>query len=423
MKKGILFKSLRSIAVLLAALVVAAFLVAIRSEPDRQQREQNVPVVQVAEARPESRTMIVEAYGTVRPRETLKLTAEVAGRVVFVHPEFKEGKQVENGNVILQIDQRRFRLDVAAAKVRITQARADLDRLAREVENLKANIALAGANVSFSNRELLRIRKLNRDAYASVTALDRVEQQNIQARMTLQSYENALSLTDAAIKNSQAALAMARIDLERAELAFERTEIRAEFDGVVLERKVEMGEFITVGQTFGSLYRGGELDVEVRIPLEKMQWIDPVFQRNQLPRAVVTTTGVDQGHTWQASVARVKGFIDDQTRTLPMVLEVDMAGDMTLRPGTFVRCTINGTTHDSVYVVPRHLLHPDNILYVLNDGRLEVRKVTVLRRFREDVFISGGLNPKDKIILSPVGNPVRGMKFEEKQGRTGEMPL
>ena len=343
MNKGIVFKSLRSIVVLLTACLVAAFLVAIRSEPARQQRESAVPVVQVVEARPEARTMVVEAFGTVKPRESLKLTAEVAGRVVYLHPEFREGQRVAHDSVILRIDQRRFRLDVAGARVRISQARADLDRLAREVENLKANIALAGANVALSQKELLRVRKLNKDAFASLTALDRAEQQNIQARMTLQGYENALALTDAAIKNGEAALAMARIDLDRAELALEHTEIRANFPGVVLERTVEMGEFIAVGQTLGSLYREGELDVEVRIPLEKMQWIEPLFEQNHVPRAVVETTGLDAGHRWQASVARVKGFIDEQTRTLPMVLEVDRSGQMTLRPGTFVHCTISGT--------------------------------------------------------------------------------
>jgi multidrug efflux pump subunit AcrA (membrane-fusion protein) len=408
------FKSIRSIGVLVAACLIAAFFVAIRSEPARQHREPAVPVVQVVAARPEARTMTVEAFGTVKPRETLKLTAEVAGRVVYVHPEFKEGRRVAHGNVILRIDQRRFRLDVAGARVRITQARADLDRLAREVENLKANIALAGANAALSQKELLRIRKLNKDAFASLTALDRAEQQNIQARMTLQGYENALALTDAAIRNGEAALSMARIDLDRAQLALEHTEIRATFSGVVLERKVETGEFITVGQTFGSLFREGELDVEVRIPLEKMQWIEPLFEQNSVPRAVVATTGVDSGHRWQASLVRVKGFIDEQTRTLPMVLEVDRSVDMGLRPGTFVHCTISGTRHDPIYVVSRHLLHPDNTLYILNGDRLEIRQVTVLRRFREEVFVSEGLNPRDKIIVSPVGNPVRGMKLVEK---------
>ena len=92
MKKGILFKCLRSIVVLVAALMVAAFLLNLASEPARGKREQTIPLVQVIEAQPQTQTMTVEAFGTVEPRETLKLTAEVPGRVVFIHPDFKEGK-------------------------------------------------------------------------------------------------------------------------------------------------------------------------------------------------------------------------------------------------------------------------------------------------------------------------------------------
>lgn len=414
MKKGIVFKTIRSMVVLLAALMVAAFLFTLRSEPARQKREKTIPLVQVVEAQPEARTMTVEAFGTVKPRETLKLTAEVAGRVVFIHPGFKEGNSLGLDSVILRIDQRRFLLDLESAKVKITQVMADLERLEREVVNLKENIALAGANVKFSEKELLRTRKLNKESFASVTSLDRAEQQNIQARMTLQNYANSLALTDSAIKSSRAALALAKNDLARAELALERTEIRAEFNGVVLERNVEMGEFISIGQPLGSLYRQGELDVEVRVPLEKMQWIDQVFEQKELPRAVVTLTGGDLRYQWQALLVRVKAFIDEQTRTLPMVLEVESSGAHVLRPGTFVRCTISGSTYDPVYVVPRHLLHPDNTLFLFNKGELEIRQVTVLRRFQEEVFIIKGLGPKDKIILSPVGHPVKGMKLVER---------
>ena len=71
MKKGILFKCLRSIVVLVAALMVAAFLLNLGSEPARGKREQTIPLVQVIEAQPETQTMTVEAFGTVEPRETL----------------------------------------------------------------------------------------------------------------------------------------------------------------------------------------------------------------------------------------------------------------------------------------------------------------------------------------------------------------
>ncbi|MCP4113988.1 MAG: efflux RND transporter periplasmic adaptor subunit [Desulfobacteraceae bacterium] len=417
MKHGKLFRGVRSIVVLAAAVFGAVFLVAIRSEPERRTIDDSVPVVQVAEARAETRTMVIDAFGTVKPRDTLKLTAEVPGRVVFIHEGFKEGGAIDQDEVIVRIDQRTFLLDVRSARVRIRQADADIRRLSQEIDNLKSDIRLATANVKLTTKELTRIRALNKEDFASITRLDQAEQQDIQARMTLQGFQNSLSVTDSAMEQKQAALAMAKIDLDRAELALEKTEIRSEFYGWVLKKRVEMGEFITIGQPLGTVYRQGGLDVEVRIPLEKMQWLDPIFDKGDLPRAVVTMTGSNPDQEWRAKVARVKATIDEKTRTLPMVLEVEpeTRGPVSLRPGTFVRCTISGSRYDPVFVVPRHLLRPGNTLFVLEDGQLAMRKVEVLRRFKEEIFISRGLGQGDKIVLSPLAQAVDGMKLIEQK--------
>jgi multidrug efflux pump subunit AcrA (membrane-fusion protein) len=148
-----------------------------------------------------------------------------------------------------------------------------------------------------------------------------------------------------------------------------------------------------------------------------MQWLDPLFARGDLPRALVTMTGSDPNQEWQARVARVKATIDERTRTLPMVLEVDSqkSGLISLRPGTFVRCTISGSRYDPVFVVPRHLLRPGNTLFVLEEGQLAMRKVEVLRRFKEEIFISQGLGQGDKIVLSPLAQAVDGMKLMEQK--------
>jgi RND family efflux transporter MFP subunit len=417
MKQGILFKCVRSIVVVVVALLIGGFLVAIRSEPERRTIDDSIPVVQVTEAKAETRTMVIDAFGTVKPRDTLKLTAEVPGRVVFIHDGFKEGGAIDQDEVIVRIDQRIFLLDVRSAKVRIRQAVADIQRLGQEIDNLKADIRLATSNVKLTTKELLRIRALNKEDFASITRLDQAEQQDIQARMTLQGFQNSLSVTDSAMEQKEAALSMAKIALDRAELALEKTEIRSDFNGWVLEKGVEMGEFITIGQPLGTVYRQGGLDVEVRIPLEKMQWLDPLFARGDLPRALVTMTGSDPNQEWQARVARVKATIDERTRTLPMVLEVDSqkSGLISLRPGTFVRCTISGSRYDPVFVVPRHLLRPGNTLFVLEEGQLAMRKVEVLRRFKEEIFISQGLGQGDKIVLSPLAQAVDGMKLMEQK--------
>jgi multidrug efflux pump subunit AcrA (membrane-fusion protein) len=82
-----------------------------------------------------------------------------------------------------------------------------------------------------------------------------------------------------------------------------------------------------------------------------------------------------------------------------------------LKPGTFVNCKIIGETRENIFVLPRHLLKPGDILFIVNDSQLEKRQVTVLRKFEDQVYINGGLVDGDKIIVSPLPGAIEGMEL------------
>ena len=87
MKKGGLFKTIRVFFVLLAALTIAVALVIMRPKAERQVPVQKGRLVEVFAARAEDFQMVVEAFGTVAPRESLKLVAQVRGQVVDLDPD------------------------------------------------------------------------------------------------------------------------------------------------------------------------------------------------------------------------------------------------------------------------------------------------------------------------------------------------
>ncbi len=87
---------------------------------------------------------------------------------------------------------------------------------------------------------------------------------------------------------------------------------------------------------------------------------------------------------------------------------------MTLRPGAFVQCRIAGKRFEDVYVLPRHVVHTGNRVYVVKDGRLETRQVSVLRKFNDQVFVESGLTPGDHIVSSPLPGAFDGMAVTVK---------
>ncbi len=272
-------------------------------------------------------------------------------------------------------------------------------------------------------KEVERLKALNQREFASKTSLDKAQQQYLAARIQVQATRNRLALAGPLMAQQQVTLALARNDVEKVDLILEKSGILAPFTGFVLSRLVEQGDYVNPGQILGSIYRAGALDVDVRIPLAQLKWIQPLFDRGQLPEARVTMANAapQDAWDWPARVARIKAEIDDKTRTLPMTLEIlpDPGPDrsnplMTLRPGAFVQCRIAGKRFEDVYVLPRHVVHTGNRVYVVKDGRLETRQVSVLRKFNDQVFVESGLTPGDHIVSSPLPGAFDGMAVTVK---------
>jgi len=223
------------------------------------------------------------------------------------------------------------------------------------------------------------------------------------------------------MEQKNAALDMARVDSKKADLALEKTEIRCEFYGFVLNKYAEVGEYVNPGQVLGLIYQKDSLDVDVSIPLEKMKWIESFFDNGKTPDAKVMVANFDSmsPFVWDAKVARVKAKIDEKTRTLPMTLEilnpdVKMKNIFDLKPGTFIKCSIIGERYENIFVLPRYLLKRDNILFTISDNHLKMKKVTVLRKFEEEVYIDQGLNPGDRVVSSPLPGALEGMELTIK---------
>lgn len=416
-----LFRFLRVVVVLAIAIALAKGLISLKEKPEKKEVIKTPPSVKVMAVNPVSKVMMIDAYGTVTPRKLVRIAVEVPGRIEYLHPSFIEGGLMNAGDLLIRIDQRSYQLDQQTGQVRIRQAKTEIEQLKQDIENLRKDVQLSKANVDLAKKEMERITALTTNQFASQNSMDRARQQYLQAKIQWQNIHNRLVLTDTVMEQKKAALAMARIEFQKADLALKKTRIRAEFNGFVLNKFVEKGEYVTPGQVLGSMYQKDSLDVEVSIPLEKIKWIESFFENGKTPDARVRVANSDSitSFVWDAKVARLKAKIDEKTRTLPMTLEilnpdVKIKKLFDLKPGTFVKCSIVGETYENIFIVPRHLLKGEDILFIINDGHLRMKKVIVLRKFEDEIYVNEGLNPGDKIISSPLPGAREGMELTVK---------
>ena len=413
---GFFSRSIRAIIVLVIAISIAVFLIAIKAKPEKKEPEKAAPLAEVIIAKPSSIVMKVEAFGTVKPRKSVKMTAEVSGKIDYISPLFAEGGFVEKDSLLVKIDSRSYRLNRDACIVNIRQAKADIARLKQEIVNYKADIVLAEGNLKLSTKEFNRMTKLSKGNYASKNQLDSAEMAHLKATMQVQDINNRLALTDSVMEQKLNVLKMAEVELEKANLALEKTELKARFGGYVMDKFVEEGEYVGTGQALGHIYLKSKLDVDVRIPLEKMKWLDSVMKNGSMPQVDIKISGPSGNdlNLWQGKVVRVKATIDEKTRTLPMTIAIDNVDNNSLyklRPGTFVKCSIKGKKYDNIFVLPRYLLK-QNTLFLVENNQLHRKEVKVLRKFEEKVYVQSGLKEGDKILSVPIPGAIEGMNVK-----------
>ncbi|MBW2516722.1 MAG: efflux RND transporter periplasmic adaptor subunit, partial [Deltaproteobacteria bacterium] len=416
MKKGATFKTIRVSVVILVAIIIAVVLVILRPKAERRVVVDKGRLVEVFAARAENVQMVIEAYGTVKPREELLLVAEVRGQIVATDPLFEEGNFITRGTRLIQIDPRTYELDVQRARVQIKQAQAEIKRLEQEVLNLQARIKIAESDVSLAKNEYFRLKKLIDRKVIAQSTLDKTEQQYLASQERLQALENQLSLTGPQKEQLLAQRDMARVMFETAKLDLERASIHAPFDGWVLAKTIEVGQHVTIGQSMGKIYSSGELEIEVRIPVKDFKWLPADMNGGARIEADVIFESQGAQMVWNGRVARVKAEMDEKTRTLPVIIEVDALSDsgensnvLRLRPGMFVTASIKGKEVSQAFVLPRHLVYPEDRVYTVEGDRLKIKSVDILRVFKDSVIVSQGLSDGERIIKTPLSDVTDGM--------------
>ena len=318
----------------------------------------------------------VTVYGEVRPRVQIDVISEVSGRVTSVSPQFIEGGSVPAGDALLTIEDRDYVVAVSEARARLAARRLELEQ------------ALADADVAK--------KQLAGEANPSNLALKKPQ-----------------------IAQARAGLQAAELSLSRAESDFSRTQISLPFDVRITETMVDEGQYVGAGRAVASVF---STDIaEVRLPLSDADIAalgvpigydagDGAGLRVQLSTDIAGAT-----RTWAGHLVRLDAALDPRTRSTFGTAEVanpfEVAdGDMPMAPGLFVAANIEGRNLVDVLAIPAAGLRAGGRIFIMNDDDLlEIRSVIVEHATAKVAYLSSGVNEGDRIIVSPIRNPVAGM--------------
>lgn len=420
------------VASVIVLLVGAAFTTYVVKNPREAKtvapREEGL-LVRTTRLKKEEKRILISGFGTVRPRNEVKVVAEVSGRVIFRSEGFRDGGFVKQGEILFVIDPADYKLAIAQRKAEIAQLEADIQRLGQEEKNYKADLAIATRHLDVVQKEVERNRKLHKQGVISPNQLDVSVQAFLRQEREVQATRNSLSLVKPNLAQKRAALEVTETRLQEALLNLERTQFAAPFNARVRGTNLEVGDYIREGNSVGSIYDTSVLEVPVSVPVEDARWIFrrrkvESFPRTQeevekfFPRAKVLWSRFGQTFEWDGRVVLVGAGLEETTRALTLTVEVPEplkkwvpGAYPPLVVGMFVRVIIQGITIPDVFVIPRSALHPGDRIYVFRDGTLNVRPAEVIRKGQDEVVIKNGAHEGERLILSAIPAAVPGMKI------------
>ncbi len=330
--------------------------------------------------------------GTVIPFKQVTLTAQSPGRVTFLAGA--EGHRAKAGEVLLQIGDESIQAQRRAAMAQIAQAEA----------------ALRNAQMQYS-RELYAPRT------NSMTGIPGMGIPSTFDQFFTRGFSDSLGFTNTAVERqadlysrgvginqAQSALAQAQANLDALDTRVRDTRSVAPFDGIIINKMVEVGDTVQPGTPLVTYAFIDYLRIDAEIPVRLAAG---------LTEGMIVPARLDVGGaTVDAKVAQIFPVADPKRHTVRV--KFDLPYDTPGGPGMYVEVTVpdasvptrNGQAIPNEALIWRGSLPS---VFVLEDGKPSLRLVRVGYPLPDGrISVVSGLNGGEQVILNPPANLISG---------------
>ena len=336
---------------------------------------------------------VIVATGTVRPVEDVNLSPLVSGQIIRRDPAFAPGGFVKKNQVLLQIDPADYRNTLEMRKSEFMQSQTTLDtemgrqQIAEQDLQLITDDSLFGGNPLTEEERQLVLRKPQLNAV-------------------------------------KASIGGAKASMEQARLNLERTTIRAPFDAHILSQNVTKGSQVAQGDDLGRIVGTDYYWIIATVPVSKIQWLSfpNGDSENGSQVKITNSTAWAPDAFREGYLDKQIGALEDQTRLARVLVKVPdplantegAKGKPKLMIGTFVEVSLMADPVANVVRLNRDHVRSNNTVWVMKDGKLEIRKVEIVMTDDVYAYIRKGLEDGEKVVvtdLSTVSNGI-GLRTE-----------
>jgi membrane fusion protein, multidrug efflux system len=303
----------------------------------------------------------VRATGRIEAVQAVELRPDEQGRVTALL--FREGQYVARGTPLVRIDD---------AMLRAQAERADADR-------------------DLAQQQLLRVRKLREQNATAPAELERAE---------------------AAARSANAALSLLQLQIAR-------SVVRAPFAGIVGQRFVSLGDYVTTSSRLLTLQTVDPQRAVIEVPERHAANLRP-------GQTVEFTVAAQPQRKFAARVDFIDPVVESTNRTIT-VKGLAANQDRILRPGMFIEARLATSVRQEAVVIPEDAVQPlrtANVAWVVDKGRASRRVVQLGVRSQGYVEVLSGVKAGELVVVGGLERMNEGMPLAGKPrlGQVGTVP-
>ena len=319
---------------------------------------------------------LLEAVGTVRAAQTSQLAAQTMGNIVEIRVH--EGDRVQRGQVLAVIDD--------------AQQRAASDRTGAAGARAQQEIAAADSDFALAEATFKRYQMLYERKSVSPQEFD-------EAKARYQAALARRSMAQAGKAQADAAVAQART-------ALDYTRIRAPFDGVITERRMDSGALTSPGMPIFTVEDLRHYRLEVDVNENDLQYV-------RLGQGLPVVIDALQNAQLAGKVVQIVPAVDPASRCF--LVKIELPGDSRLRSGLFGRVEIARGRRPALRIPQTAVVQRGQLqgVYVLDQNRIaSLRYVTLGKSSGQEVEILAGLQEGEKLVSKSGELELNGKRIE-----------
>lgn len=341
----------------MTVLVAASLLCVVGSAPAQQPPPAPVAVAKVTAMEIAAGQAFV---ATVMPLKRATVGSAVDGRVVelLVH----EGERVGEGEPLAQLLTATIELELAAAEAELEIRRQELAELESgsrpaEIEQAKAKMMGAKADVAFSNSRLNRLQQLRTSNATSPEEFDQVQAQSDQAEQVYNALQAAYNLAvegprEERISQARAQVAYQQAIVDRTKDRIKKYTVMCRFDGYVVSEHVDEGTWVKSGDPVMEVVALDQVEIQAFV----VEQYVPHIKAGTTVRVEVPALS---SHLFTGTITTVIPQADPRARTFPVKILVENTitqdGPL-LKAGMYARVEMPVGPKQNAMMIPKNAL-------------------------------------------------------------------